>query len=156
LLPIRKIECRKGRGAPASGQSLIELALTLPLLLIILFGAIDLGRLFFAYVTITNASREGARYGMTSLSAAVQSGDLQGTVKEHTISASPAVLGASTVTTECAPYDLSVPYSSAYCTSAQTGDRVRVTVTYNFYFATMYLFKIGSMTLSSSTVMVIV
>lgn len=45
------------------GQSLVELAIILPILLIILLGIIDFGRVFYAYVTITNASREGARYG---------------------------------------------------------------------------------------------
>lgn len=34
----------------------------LPLLILILFGAIDLGRVFHAAITITNAAREGARY----------------------------------------------------------------------------------------------
>jgi Flp pilus assembly protein TadG len=45
------------------GQSVVELAIILPLLLIILLGIIDFGRVFYAYVTVTNASREGARYG---------------------------------------------------------------------------------------------
>jgi len=45
------------------GQSLVELAIILPFLLMILLGIIDFGRVFYAYVTITNASREGARYG---------------------------------------------------------------------------------------------
>lgn len=45
------------------GQGLVELAIILPLLLIILLGIIDFGRVFYAYVTVTNASREGARYG---------------------------------------------------------------------------------------------
>lgn len=45
------------------GQGLVELAVILPLLLIILLGTIDFGRVFYAYVAITNASREGARYG---------------------------------------------------------------------------------------------
>lgn len=47
----------------ARGQSLAGLAIMLPILLIILLGIIDFGRVFYAYVTITNASREGARYG---------------------------------------------------------------------------------------------
>jgi len=47
----------------SEGQSLAELALTLPILLIILLGVVDFGRVFYDYVTITNASREGARYG---------------------------------------------------------------------------------------------
>lgn len=45
------------------GQALVELAIMLPILLIILLGVIDFGRVFYAYVTITNAAREGARYG---------------------------------------------------------------------------------------------
>jgi len=45
------------------GQALVELAILLPILLVILLGVIDFGRVFYAYVTITNASREGARYG---------------------------------------------------------------------------------------------
>jgi Flp pilus assembly protein TadG len=40
----------------------VEFALVLPLLILILFGAIDLGRVFHAAITITNAAREGARY----------------------------------------------------------------------------------------------
>jgi Flp pilus assembly protein TadG len=42
---------------------MVELALVLPLLLLILFGIVDLGRVFNAYIAITNASREGALYG---------------------------------------------------------------------------------------------
>jgi len=45
------------------GQGIVELAIILPFLLIILLGIMDFGRVFYAYVTITNASREGARYG---------------------------------------------------------------------------------------------
>ena len=45
------------------GQSLVELALVLPFMLLILFGIVDLGRVFNAYIVITNASREGALYG---------------------------------------------------------------------------------------------
>ena len=44
-------------------QSLVEFAIGVVLLLVILAGVIDLGRGFHAYVIITNAAREGARYG---------------------------------------------------------------------------------------------
>ncbi|HEU5197984.1 MAG TPA: TadE/TadG family type IV pilus assembly protein [Ktedonobacterales bacterium] len=43
------------------GQGLVELALVLPLLLVILLGIIDLGRVFFAYAAISNAAYEAAR-----------------------------------------------------------------------------------------------
>ncbi len=50
--------------APESGQELIEFALVVPLLMLILFGVLDLGRAFYASITIANAAREGARYAM--------------------------------------------------------------------------------------------
>ncbi len=46
------------------GQGLVEFALLLPVLLLILLGTIEWGRIFFIYVNINNAAREGTRYGM--------------------------------------------------------------------------------------------
>ncbi len=47
------------------GQSLIEFALVLPLLLVLIISAIELGRLFYTQIVITNAAREGAYYMAT-------------------------------------------------------------------------------------------
>src|SRR5688572_5807913 len=44
-----------------AGQSLIEFAITLPLLLLLVVGTVDLGAGFKTYIVLTNASREGAR-----------------------------------------------------------------------------------------------
>ncbi len=44
------------------GQSLLEFALLLPILLVILAGILDLGRLYYAYVAVTDAAAEGAAY----------------------------------------------------------------------------------------------
>jgi len=46
------------------GQAVIELALTLPLLLVVVFGIIDFGFMFQRYEAVTNAAREGARLGV--------------------------------------------------------------------------------------------
>ena len=48
------------------GQSLVELALILPIFLLLISGAVDLGRLFYAYVAIVDASKEGALFGATN------------------------------------------------------------------------------------------
>ena len=56
------------------GGSMVELALMLPLLLLILAGIADLGRAFHDYIIITNVAREGARYA--SLHANLSSADL--------------------------------------------------------------------------------
>lgn len=50
----------------ARGQSLVELALVLPVLIIILFGILEFGRIFHSYLVITHAAREGARLGVIS------------------------------------------------------------------------------------------
>ncbi|NLF03178.1 MAG: pilus assembly protein [Anaerolineales bacterium] len=44
------------------GQSMVEFVLMLPILLIILLGLLDLGRLWYAYVAVTDAAAEGATY----------------------------------------------------------------------------------------------
>ena len=44
------------------GQSLVEMALTLPILVLLLFGILELGRMLDAWIVATNAAREGARY----------------------------------------------------------------------------------------------
>ncbi len=45
------------------GQSLVETAIVLPLVLLLLMGIVDFGFLFNNYIIISNASREAARKG---------------------------------------------------------------------------------------------
>jgi len=47
------------------GQTLAEFALTLPILLLLLFGIIEFGRLFQSWVTLQNAARTAVRYAST-------------------------------------------------------------------------------------------
>ena len=44
-------------------QGLVEFALILPLLLLVVLGLIEAGRLIFIYAAVTSASREAVRYG---------------------------------------------------------------------------------------------
>lgn len=44
------------------GQALAEFALVLPLLLLLLMGLIDLGRITFTYIALEDAAQEGAIY----------------------------------------------------------------------------------------------
>lgn len=46
------------------GQALLEFAFVAVFLLLVLFGIIDFSRLFFAYATMAQGAREGARYGI--------------------------------------------------------------------------------------------
>ena len=56
-----------GRKKPkkCNGQSLVETALILPVLLLLVTAIIDFGLLFNSYLVISNASREGARHAAT-------------------------------------------------------------------------------------------
>jgi Flp pilus assembly protein TadG len=60
MMKIRKI-IRNQRGGSA-----VELAIVLFVLLLILFGIIEFGLIFYNKNVITNASREGARFGIVS------------------------------------------------------------------------------------------
>jgi Flp pilus assembly protein TadG len=45
----------------SAGQGLMEFALVLPLIVFLITGAVDMGRAVFAYNTLANAARHGAR-----------------------------------------------------------------------------------------------
>lgn len=47
------------------GQTLAEFAITLPILLLLMFGIIEFGRIFQAWVTLQNSARTAARYAST-------------------------------------------------------------------------------------------
>lgn len=47
------------------GQTLAEFAITLPIVLLLMFGIIEFGRIFQAWVTLQNAARTAARYAST-------------------------------------------------------------------------------------------
>jgi hypothetical protein len=49
------------------GQSLVEMAMVLPLLTFLTFGLVDFGRAYFFQVAITNAAREGARSAILNI-----------------------------------------------------------------------------------------
>lgn len=62
-------------------QALIEFALVSPVLLLLLFGVIDLGRAIFFYVTINHAAREGARVAVRASNALPTNTDVLNSVR---------------------------------------------------------------------------
>jgi Flp pilus assembly protein TadG len=60
------------------GQNIAEAALTLPIVLSILFGILMFGRAFNIYQTITDGAREGARYATQPCSASANALDCSG------------------------------------------------------------------------------
>ncbi len=52
---------RQSKTQKERGQTFVEFALALPILLVILFGIIQFGIAFHDYITLTDATRAGAR-----------------------------------------------------------------------------------------------
>jgi Flp pilus assembly protein TadG len=63
------------------GQTLLELALTFPLLLMLLLAIVDFGRVIDALIIVTNAAREGARHASVDPSLSVN--DVQVLVRDQ-------------------------------------------------------------------------
>ena len=59
LLALRRKLIRDKRG-----QALVELALVVPVLLTLVLGIVEFGRVFSVYMTIQHAAREGVRLGI--------------------------------------------------------------------------------------------
>jgi PKD repeat protein len=83
------------------GQSVVEFALVVPVFIFLLLMAVDFGRLFFSYVQVTNAAREGAAYAAAAptdtvgiQARALQETSVQGQAGEH-----PLVVTASCANT---------------------------------------------------------
>jgi Flp pilus assembly protein TadG len=59
----------KRRFTREDGSSTIELAIVLPVLVLLFVGATELGRIFYTYTTLAKATKVGARYLSTSADA---------------------------------------------------------------------------------------
>jgi hypothetical protein len=66
------------------GQGLVEFALILPLLLLMVFGIVEFGRIFQAYLTVQHAAREAARYAVTG-QGGVDAGERVRAIKEKAL-----------------------------------------------------------------------
>lgn len=51
-----------GKRMKEKGQALIEFAITLPILILLVFGAINLGRIIYSDIVIINAAHVGAEF----------------------------------------------------------------------------------------------
>jgi Flp pilus assembly protein TadG len=60
-----------------SGQSLLEVALLLPILVAMLLGVIELGRYAYISILVGNAARAGAAYGAQSLVQSIDAAGIQ-------------------------------------------------------------------------------
>src|SRR5437667_12790202 len=60
---ILKVDMRCHPLSRCRGQAIVETALLLPILMLLVMGTADLGRVFYYSIAVTNAAREAARQG---------------------------------------------------------------------------------------------
>lgn len=105
-----------------SGQSLVEFALFVPILILLLAGAVDLGNGFQTWITLTNATREGARKGASTSSTSA----ICGRVQEE--------LTNNSITVSCGTSNISYPAyndGTTVCSGTRTKRcPIRLTITY--------------------------
>jgi Flp pilus assembly protein TadG len=69
----------KGTIKNEQGQTMVEFAFVLPILLVMLFGIIQFGIIFNNYVALTDAARAASRKGAVSRNASDPKGDCEAT-----------------------------------------------------------------------------
>ena len=105
---------RRSRRHGASGQALAEVAIALPILLLMLVGIFEFARAYQIQQVVVNAAREGARQavlqGVDSDSATVI---VNGYLTSGTITGATVVVTDTNVTGDPTTVQVSVPYSFA-------------------------------------------
>jgi len=115
------------------GQALVELALILPVMLVLFGSALDLGRLYYSQITINNAAKEGALEAARKTENLVEFDSTRtcDTETNRVICLVMNEAGGSLIS--IAPSDVALVCDPDPCpTDPVMGDTVRITVTANF------------------------
>lgn len=129
------------------GQSLVEFALILPVLVLLLMGVFDFGRAIYAFNAVSNAAREGARTAIVDQSSA------SGVPVAATEAANQATaLGLDPSDTAEVEVQYLMPDLGSSCPSRGIGCVAQVRVQYQFVAITPVIGNIiGPITVSSTT-----
>jgi Flp pilus assembly protein TadG len=117
---VEKIDQNQRNQDTEQGQSLVEMAIALVILLLLVGGIVDLGRAFFTFMALRDAVQEGALYGSVNPTLTTE-------IKNHVLNSSdmiPDLVGSG---------DITVTIIGTAC----TGNGIRVTATYNDFPLTM-------------------
>jgi Flp pilus assembly protein TadG len=110
-----------------SGNSLIELALAVPLLLLMLLGTADFGRLFYESIAVENAARCGTQFAVVSTA---NHNNLAG-IQQAALNDLPVSASASALATKVCRCGWGAENDcSTTCSSKRTYIRVRVQKTF--------------------------
>jgi Flp pilus assembly protein TadG len=107
-----------------TGQSLIEFSLSLVILLTLLAGVFDVGRIFFAYIVIRDAAQEGAVFG--SIAPKDNLTTFQTEVEDRVKAAFTDPTDSSNVPIDITKLNVQTNIIGSTCASPGNGVRVRV------------------------------
>ena len=120
---IRSRRNRKGD----EGQALAEMAIVLPLLLLLVFGIIEMSSAWRTFQVLTNAAREGARVGILATST---EGDIRTRI-QASLEGGGVVYDPDMVTVECIGAN-GAPTGNAVCNLSGQEVRIRVAQPFTF------------------------
>ena len=72
---------RRPRRPGEEGQALVEFALVLPLLVLLLVGIMQFGMLFYTYIDLTSATRDGARKAAVARASGTGAADTRAAIE---------------------------------------------------------------------------
>jgi TadE-like protein len=78
------------RREPQRSQGIVEFSLIAPILVVLLFGIVDFGRLIYVYATLNQAANEGARMAIRDSPLLPTNVDVQTSVRLHAVDVSLA------------------------------------------------------------------
>src|SRR5207245_8984592 len=81
---------RQWRGNSQRSQAIVEFSLIAPILIVLLFGIVDFGRLIYTYATLNQAVNEGARMAIRDSPLLPTNVDVQTAVRQHAVDVSLA------------------------------------------------------------------
>lgn len=127
------------------GQSLVEFALCSLLVVALMLGVVEFGRMVLAYTTISSAARIGVRFAMTHGSDnSVSTNTIQAMVNNY--------LTAAAIDTSSATVTVNYPgYQSLGCSAGGTSPGCPVTVTISYPYKTMFTYYPINVTLASES-----
>ncbi len=132
-VPDRKDE-RSQTLAFGTGQSAVELAIVVPVLLLLLVVIADFARVFFVSVAVNNAARAGAQFGSQSVTNAANSAGMVAAASADAANISNWNTPTASQCTCIVANPQTVPLcATSYCTHAPTATYVTVntSATYN-------------------------
>lgn len=132
------------------GQSMVELALTLPVLMMFIIGFMQFCLVFYTYNAISEMAREGTRYAMVRGASCVTSASASCTVTAANVNS--YVQGITLLNGKSSAMTVSTTYPDG---NESAGSRVKVSISY-VYGLTIPFTKLQPITLNTSSMTYII